>query len=163
LFREADIYITADERAQDLIGGTKSAPPTPRRDTNQQLDKCWEKGLARRCTLSVHLSLEPVVHLAEECKHWMRSSTHSICITRTCATPCRTIDTSNTPSGMADRSSHYHLPRHEESLASLGSLSSRKRGGAKLSRALIGRSMSYSETMGHKKTGGNKSSKIGRS
>jgi hypothetical protein len=64
---------------------------------------------------------------------------------------------------MADRSSHYHLPRHEESLASLGSLSSRKRGGAELSRALIGRSMSYSETMGHKKTGGNKSSKIGRS
>jgi hypothetical protein len=29
LFREADIYITADERAQDLIGGTKSVPPTP--------------------------------------------------------------------------------------------------------------------------------------
>jgi hypothetical protein len=28
LFREADIYITADERAQDLIGGTKPMPPT---------------------------------------------------------------------------------------------------------------------------------------
>jgi hypothetical protein len=26
LFREADIYITADERAQDLIGGTKPHP-----------------------------------------------------------------------------------------------------------------------------------------
>jgi hypothetical protein len=28
--------------------------------------------------------------------------------------------------GMADRSSHYHLPRLEESLASLGRLSSRR-------------------------------------
>jgi hypothetical protein len=35
LFWEADIYITTDERTQDLIGGTKSAPPEPRRDTNQ--------------------------------------------------------------------------------------------------------------------------------
>jgi hypothetical protein len=30
---------------------------------------------------------------------------------------------------MADHSSNYHLPRHEESLASPGSLSSKKRGG----------------------------------
>jgi hypothetical protein len=52
---------------------------------------------------------------------------------------------------MANRSSHYHLPRHEESLASPGSLNSRKRGGVKLSRALIGRSTLYSEVMGHKK------------
>jgi hypothetical protein len=36
LFREADIYITADEQAQDLVGGTKSAPPAPRWDVNQQ-------------------------------------------------------------------------------------------------------------------------------
>jgi hypothetical protein len=43
LFREADLYITADVRAQDLIGGTKPAPPTPRRDANQQPDKHWEK------------------------------------------------------------------------------------------------------------------------
>jgi hypothetical protein len=34
LFREADIYITADERAQNLIRGTKSAPPASRRDMN---------------------------------------------------------------------------------------------------------------------------------
>jgi hypothetical protein len=39
LFREADLYITADEWAQDLIGGTKPAPPAPRRDTNQQPDR----------------------------------------------------------------------------------------------------------------------------
>jgi hypothetical protein len=43
LFREADLYITADEWAQDLIGGTKPAPPAPRRDVNQQPDKHWEK------------------------------------------------------------------------------------------------------------------------
>jgi hypothetical protein len=34
LFREADLYITADERAQDLIEGAKPAPVAPRRDTN---------------------------------------------------------------------------------------------------------------------------------
>jgi hypothetical protein len=34
LFREADLYITTNERAQDLIGGMKLAPPAPRRDTN---------------------------------------------------------------------------------------------------------------------------------
>ena len=39
LFREADLYITADERAQDLIEGAKPAPAAPRRDTNQQPDK----------------------------------------------------------------------------------------------------------------------------
>jgi hypothetical protein len=43
LFWEVDIYITVDERAQDLIRGTKSAPPVPRRDTNQQPIKRWEK------------------------------------------------------------------------------------------------------------------------
>jgi hypothetical protein len=29
LFWEADLYITADERAQDLIGGAKPAPAEP--------------------------------------------------------------------------------------------------------------------------------------
>jgi hypothetical protein len=29
LFRKADLYITTDERAQDLIGGTKPTPPAP--------------------------------------------------------------------------------------------------------------------------------------
>jgi hypothetical protein len=43
LFREADLYITVDEQAQDLIGGAKPAPAAPRRDTNQQPDKRWEK------------------------------------------------------------------------------------------------------------------------
>jgi hypothetical protein len=56
LFREADLYITADERAQDLIGGTKPAPPTPRRDTNQQPDRRWEK----RPHEEVHTAKPPV-------------------------------------------------------------------------------------------------------
>jgi hypothetical protein len=37
------MYITADERAQDLIGGTKSMPSAPQRDANQQPDRRWEK------------------------------------------------------------------------------------------------------------------------
>jgi ribonuclease HI len=49
---------------------------------------------------------------------------------------------------MADHSSHYHLPCHEESLASPGSLSSRKRGGVELSRALTGRSTLSSRSWG---------------
>jgi hypothetical protein len=56
LFREADLYITIDERAQDLIGGTKPAPPAPRRDTNQQPDRRWEK----RPREEVHTAGPPV-------------------------------------------------------------------------------------------------------
>jgi hypothetical protein len=41
LFWEADLYITVDERAQDLIRGTKPTPSVPRRDANQQPDKRW--------------------------------------------------------------------------------------------------------------------------
>jgi hypothetical protein len=63
---------------------------------------------------------------------------------------------------MVDRSSHYHLPCHKESLASLGSLSSGKRGEVELSRALIGRSTSYSKVTEHKKAEGNKSLMIGK-
>jgi hypothetical protein len=43
LFREADLYITADERAQDLIEGTKPAPHAPWHDMNQQHDRRSEK------------------------------------------------------------------------------------------------------------------------
>jgi hypothetical protein len=38
LFREANLYITADERAQDLIGGAKPAPAAPRHEpTTRQM------------------------------------------------------------------------------------------------------------------------------
>jgi hypothetical protein len=43
LFMEADLYIIANERAHELIGGAKPAPPAPQRDVNQQPDKRWEK------------------------------------------------------------------------------------------------------------------------
>jgi hypothetical protein len=39
LFKEADLYITTDKWAQDLIDGTKLAPSAPRRDANKQTDK----------------------------------------------------------------------------------------------------------------------------
>jgi hypothetical protein len=56
LFREAYLYITANEKAQDLIEGVKPAPPAPRRDTNQQPDKRWEK----RPREEVHAAGPPV-------------------------------------------------------------------------------------------------------
>jgi hypothetical protein len=56
LFREVDLYITADEWAQDLIRGTKLAPSAPRRDANQQTDKRWEK----RPREEVHAAGPPV-------------------------------------------------------------------------------------------------------
>jgi hypothetical protein len=55
LFREADVYITTDERAQDLIEGAKPVPPAPRRDMNQQPDKRWEK----RPREEVHTTVPP--------------------------------------------------------------------------------------------------------
>jgi hypothetical protein len=90
----------------------------------------------------------------------MRSSTPSVCTTRTCDTPCATAEISKTPLGMADHSSRYRLPLLEKSLMSLGSLSSRREVEAESFRALTGRSMSYSEGTGHKKTKGNRSSMI---
>jgi hypothetical protein len=56
LFKEADLYITADERAQDLIRGVKPSPSAPRRDANQQTDKRWEK----RPREEVHAARPPV-------------------------------------------------------------------------------------------------------
>jgi hypothetical protein len=61
LFREADLYITADEWAQDLIGGAKPAPSAPWRDANQQPDKRWEK----RPHEEVHAAGPPVSHARE--------------------------------------------------------------------------------------------------
>jgi hypothetical protein len=58
LFREADLYITTEEQAQDLIRGAKLAPPEPRPDTNQQPSKHWEK----RPREEVHAAGPPVSH-----------------------------------------------------------------------------------------------------
>lgn len=34
LFREANIYITVDEQAHDLIGQLKPSPPTPKKEAS---------------------------------------------------------------------------------------------------------------------------------
>ena len=64
---------------------------------------------------------------------------------------------------MANHSSLYHLPHHEEGLESPGSLSNQKGEGVEHSHALTGKSTSSSEDMGRRKIGGNRSSPIGRS
>jgi hypothetical protein len=58
LLWEADLYITAVERALDHIRGAKPAPTAPRRDTNQQPDKRWEK----RPHEEVHATGPPASH-----------------------------------------------------------------------------------------------------
>jgi hypothetical protein len=115
----------------------------------------------RRSTPLDHPSLVPEGHPVEASGHWMTSSTPSARTTRTCATPYRTAGTSSTPSEMADRSSLYHLPHHEEGPVSPGSLSNQK--GEEHSHAFTGRSTSSSEATDRKRTEGNRSSMTDRS
>jgi hypothetical protein len=117
----------------------------------------------RRYTSPDHPSPELVVRLAEANGHWMTSSTPNARTTRTCATPYGTAGISSTPSDTTDRSSLYHLPHHEEGLASPDNLSSKKGEGTEHSRALTGRSTSSSEDTKHRRTGGSKSSTSDRS
>jgi hypothetical protein len=121
------------------------------------------KGRVRRYMSPDPPSLEPEGHPAEASGHWMTSSTPSARTTRTCATPYGTARTSSTPSDMADHSSLYHLPHHEEGPASPGSLSSQKGEDVEHSHALTGRSTSSSEDRGRRRTEGSKSSMTGRS
>jgi hypothetical protein len=152
LFWEADLYITTDERAQDLIGGAKPAPSAPRRDANQQTDKRWEKRPREEVQPLDHLSLVPEVHPMEASGHWTTSSMPSVCITRICATPCRTAETSSNPSGMADPSNLYHLPHREEGLVNLADLSNREEEEVEHSRASMEKSTSSSEDTSRKKS-----------
>ena len=71
-------------------------------------------------------SFEPEVRPMEAKGHWMTSSMPSARTTRTCTTPYGTAGISSTPSEIADRSSLYHLPHHEEGPASPGSLNNHK-------------------------------------
>jgi hypothetical protein len=57
---------------------------------------------------------------------------------------------------MAEHSSLYHLPHHEEGLASPDSLSNRKGEGVEHSHALTGRLTSSLEDMGRRRTEGSK-------
>jgi hypothetical protein len=111
----------------------------------------------KRSTPPDHPSLVLEGHLAEASGHWTTSSMPSARITRICATPYGTAETSSIPSGMADRSSLYHLPHHEEGLASPGGLSNRKGEGVEHSRASMGRSTSSSKDTGHRRAEGTRS------
>jgi hypothetical protein len=127
LFREADLYITADKRAQDLIEGAKPTPSASRCDANQQTNKRWEKrSLVKRSTPLDHPSLVPEGHPTEANEHWTTSSMPRARTTNICATPFETAETSSTPSGMADPSNLYHLPHHEEGPENLDNLNNRK-------------------------------------
>jgi hypothetical protein len=156
LFREVDLYITADERAQDLIGGAKPAPTAPRHDMNPT--SVGRRGLAKKSTPPDHPPLAPEEHPAEANVHWMTSSTPSAHTTRTCATPSRTAETLSTPSGTANPSNLYHLPHHEEDPENLDSLISRKGEEAEHSRASKEKSTSSLADMGRKKVRGSRSS-----
>jgi hypothetical protein len=112
------------------------------------------KGHVRRYTPPNHPSLEPEAHPTEASEHWTPSLMPSACITRTCATPYRTAGTSSTPLDTADHSTLYHLPHHEEGLASPGSLNNQKGEGVEHSHALTGRSTSSSEDTGHRRIEG---------
>jgi hypothetical protein len=158
LFRGADVYITADERAQDLIRGAKPAPAAPRRDMNQQPDKRWEKRPCEEVHAPDHPPLSPEEHLAEVNVHWMTSSMPSARTTRTCATPSGTAETSSTLLGTADPSNLYHLPHLEEDPENLDSLNNRKGEEAEHSRASTEKSTSSLADMGRKKARGNRSS-----
>jgi hypothetical protein len=116
----------------------------------------------KRSTPSDHPSLVPEGHPVEANRHWMTSLMPSVRITKTCATLCRTAETSSILLGMAGRSSLYHLPLHEESLASPGSLSNGKGGGVEHSRASTERSTSSLEDTGRRRTEDSKSSMTDR-
>jgi hypothetical protein len=120
------------------------------------------RGLVKRSMPMDHLSLVPEVRPAEASRHWTTSSMPSARITRICATPCGTAETSNIPSGMADPSNLYHLPHREEGPVNLNDLNNRKGEKVEHSRASTERSTSYSEDMGRKRTKGNRSSATDR-
>jgi hypothetical protein len=115
LFREANLYITTDERAQDH-GVTWTSKPT----------SVGRRGLEKRSIALDHPSLMPEVHPAEASGHWTTSLMPSARITRICATPYGTAETSSILSGMSDPSNLYHLPRREEGQVNLDDLSNKK-------------------------------------
>jgi hypothetical protein len=120
------------------------------------------RGPVKRSMPPDHPSLAPEVHPTEASGHWTTSSMLSARITRICAIPYGTAENSSIPSGMADRSSLYHHPHHEEGLASPGGLSNRKGERVEHSRASTGRSTSSSEDTGRRRIEGSRSSTTDR-
>jgi hypothetical protein len=161
LFREADLYITADERAQDLIGGTKPAPAAPRRDANQQPDKRWEK----RPREEVHAAGPP----ASRARGGPRGGERTLDDILDAQCPyhkdmrhtlrnCRDFKHSDT----ADPSNLYLLLHRGEDQMNHDNLIGRRREEEELSHASTGRSTSSLADMGRRRTKDNKSSTTAR-
>jgi hypothetical protein len=110
LFREADLYITTDERAQDLIGGAKPAPRHRDATRTNNPTNGGRRGLERKSTPPDHPPFAPEEDPAGANEHWTTSSTPSARTTRTCATPSGTAGILSTPLGTDDPSNLYHLP-----------------------------------------------------
>jgi hypothetical protein len=158
LFREADLYITADERAQDLIGGTKPTPSAPRHDANQQPDKRWDK----RPRDEVHAAGPPVSRAREAprgCERTLDDILDAQCPyhkdMRHTLRNCRDFKHSI---GTADPSNLCHLPHHEEDPENLDNLNRRKGEEAEHSPTSTEKSMSSSVDTGLKRARGNRSS-----
>jgi hypothetical protein len=162
LFQEADLYITADERAQDLIGGAK--PHRQHHDATRTSNptNAGRRGLAKKCMSLDHLPLAPKEDLAEANAHWTTSSTPSARTTRTCATPFGTAETSSTPSDTASPSNLYLLLHRGEDQENRDNPSRRRREEVEPSRALTERSTSSSADTDRRRTEDNKSSTIAR-
>jgi hypothetical protein len=163
LFWEVDIYMTVDERAQDLIEGTKSVPLAPRRDANQQPDRRWEKrpreevhtarpptarapGAPRRGVQTLHEILDAQCPYHKDMRYTLqncRDFKHSVGHGR----PFQPL----LPPLPRGEPGEPRQPQQQEG------------GGVELSRTLTRSSTSSLEDMEHKKTGGSKSSMTGRS
>jgi hypothetical protein len=161
LFREADLYITADERAQDLIGGAKPTPPAPRRDANQQPDKRWEK--------RPHEEVHVAGPLASRARGGPRGGERTLDDILDAQCPyhkdmrhtlwnCRDFKHSIGH----DRPSNLYLLRRGEGQKNHDNPSSRRREEEELSCALMGRSTSSSADMDRRRIEDNKSSTIAR-
>jgi hypothetical protein len=157
LFREADLYITTNERAQDLIGGTKPTPAAPRRDTNQQPDKRWEK----RPREEVHAAGPP----ASRARGGPRGGEHTLDDILDAQCPyhkdmrhtlrnCRDFKHSV---GNGRPFQPLPPPRHKEDLENLDSPNNRRRGEVEPSLMSTENSTSSSVDTGRKKAKGNKS------
>jgi hypothetical protein len=122
------------------------------------LTSVGRRGLAMRFMPPDHPSLVPEGHPAKVNERWSTSSTPNVHTIKTCTTPFGTAETSSTPSGMADPSNLYHLPRHEEDPENLDNLSNRKGEEVEHSPASTEKSRSSSANTGLKRARGSRSS-----
>jgi hypothetical protein len=163
LFREADLNIITDERAQDLIGGrsllrlyrgvTRTSNPT----------SVGRRDLVKRSTPLDHPSFVPEVHPMETSGHWTTSSMLSACITRICATSWRlqafyrewpTIPTSTT--SPTARRARRALAASATRRGRRWSIPARRRGGQRhLQRTRIAGEQKATKAQGPTDTGGN--------